>query len=438
MARSEDLAQTFIIPDDTLQRAMSEQPVVTPSPAYPVEANFASNLPAEQEGHSKLRGLYKAVAGAALTGYLLFGGGQQAQAEAAPIDTISNQTPSPEPSESNNNWILYGSLGITAAGLVASTVLSARSISRQSRESTEDRFNAALQAIKGESSGEERVLRIGDLQAYAERKGYEQKIFRAALTYLRGRRGGLEIMRREHKDDASALEVAITERRNADREALKLLAATLPKARKQLRKPGAAIVKRIKRLAGADDLYELDKLTGVVSYEDKPRVNARGVNIDFMRGVKGYSFRDTDLTGAGMQGNQFARVIFRNARLSEAQFEGSSLYRCSLVKTDARAVYWYGAEIKECVIDKHTKLGNLPDSHPDAKFGSLKPEAPDSYRGNPEVVLKDLIPAKGMSKQQLIEVIHEWQKNGLKLVGDSNPEYFYDPTPPATPQSPKS
>lgn len=436
MAHSEDLAQTFTIPNDALQRAMSEQPVVSPPPSDSIEANPPANLGEGQEGQTK-RTLRKVVAGVALTGYLLFGGEQQAQAE-APIDTISDQAPAPEPSESNNEWLLYGSLGLTAAGLVASTLLSARSISRQSRESTENRFNAALQAIKGESSGEERVLRIGDLQAYAEHKGYERKIFRAALTYLRGRRGGLEIMRREHEGDASALELAITERRNADREALKLLAATLPEARKQLRRPGAAIAKRIKRLVGADEHYELDKLTGVLSYEDKPRVNARGINLDFMRGVKGYSFRDTDLTGAGMQGDQFARVIFRNARLTEAQFEGSSLYRCSLVKTDARAAYWYGAEIKECVIDKHTKFGNLPDSHPDAKFGSLKREARDNYRGNPEVVLKDLIPARGMSERQLIELIHEWQKNGLKLVGDSNPEYIYDPTPPKAPQPPAS
>jgi len=143
-----------------------------------------------------------------------------------------------------------------------------RAIRNQTKEKTEDRFNAALQDIKGESTGEERGARLRALALYAERRRYAPEVFRTAVEYLKGRRGGLEILRDKYKDSPDKLEHAIRERRNADRSALGLFLVTLPAARKRVRRQ--EIATRIKSGFKRDDLQILDDLTGTLADKENP------------------------------------------------------------------------------------------------------------------------------------------------------------------------
>ncbi len=462
MTQKEVFVQHFVIPNAAVQEALSARPAVDPSLLSPIEAinaNQVSNplgeTPAtdQQNGarFGRLGRVASSIAAVTLTGYLLFGG--EKEAEAAPQESVAAQT-APQSPQETNTFIQNLPHLLTGAALISSAFIATRGWKKQGQQNRDNRLSAALQAIPGESTGETRLSKLANLREFANDKDYALKIFDAVVTSLRGRRGSIEKIRwvyqeevekvqREHKDDPeleallarckAKYEFDLTDRRNADREALKLFFKTRPAAQKQLKRPS-----RIKRLVGADELYELDQDTDTPVSNEKPRIDARGINLDSMRGIKRCSFRDADLTGAGLQECQFMNVIFRNARISEAQFEGSTLERCSLRGTDARAAYWYGATIERCVIDKHTVFGNLPDEHPDARHGNLKPSNPDEYRGNPHVVLKDLRP-KGMSKDDMIKQIKDWQRNGLVLLEGSTPEYFLTaadgPNPSPAPQA---
>jgi hypothetical protein len=415
MTENKDHIQTFIVPQDALKEALTEQPVDTAPPLLPAEIDTAATLVAEQEDQPKNRRTLRSIIGsAAVTGFIFLSGSQEASA--APADTLTQS-----PNQGQDALTQYGPLVLTGLGLVVTAAIAGRTMARQSRENRENRFNTTLQSLKGESSGEERVLRLAALNTYARKPEFAPNVFEFAATYLRGRRSGLDIIRKDHAEGTPEFEAAVAERRNADREALKLLLRTLPAARKELVDSRPS---RIKRWRGADKQYELDKLTGV-DLPDQSRVNGKGINLDWMRDIKRCDFSGMDLTGAGMRNNQFTSVVFNSSRLSEVQFEGSRLRFCDLQGTDARAAHWDGAEITECVIDKDTMLGNLPDSHPDARKGvSIDPNNPSAYRGDPRIVVKDLIPAKDMTEKEVIEQVQEWQKNGLVLLKGSNEKYL--------------
>lgn len=416
MAENKDHVRTFIVPQSTLQEALRAPTVDTSSLTVHVETDIIPTG-TEQDDQPESGITWRGKIGlAATTGYLVLNG--SGEAAAASADTLAQQNSN----QGSDTLIQYGPLALTALGLVATVAISGRTMARQSHENRENRFNTALQSLKGESSGEERVLRLAALNTYARTKEFAPSVFEFAATYLRGRRSGLAIIRKDHEEGSAEFEAHVAERRNADREALKLLLKTLPAARKALVDSRPS---RVKRWIGVDKQHELDKLTGIEITDEQSRVNARGINIDFMRDVKRYDFGGMDLTGAGMRNNQFSSVIFTNSRLSEIQFKGSHLNLCDLRATDARAAHWDGAEINRSVINKKTELGNLPDSHPDARKGvSIDSNNPNAYRGDPRVVLKDLTPDKGMTREELVEKVHEWQRNGLVLLKGSNPEYL--------------
>lgn len=416
MTQQEELTKTFQIPETALQQAMSEQPTAPLPQAIETDPDPPS-IP-EQSDATKLRyALGKTAAGLALLGCFWFSGEQKAEANPQQPGGTINQT---SPQESNW-WNTYGVPLSAVAGVAATVFIGQRNMTRQRRDNSDTRFGNISQAVKGDTSG---ILELSDLSPYAEDRVQAPKVFAKVAAYLRHRRTFIAKLRKTHEEGTTEFEDALEETRNHHREALKILVNTLPIMRKQLR--GDGITGKLKRLARLDEMKNLERMTGIISADGKPRLDLQGINLDYLRNsVKNCSFRDTDLTGAGMRCNQISGVSFRNARICEAQFMGSTLTGCSLIRTDARAAYWMGATIERCVVDKHTKLGNLPDNHADTKFGSMEPDKRDEYRGHPEVVLKDLIP-KGMSKDTMIEMIKDWQRNGLRLLPGSTPEYILD------------
>jgi len=365
--------------------------------------------------------LRRVAAGAAITGFALTGGA--ASAEAAPADTQIAQGQTQE-----SDWTTKGALILSGLSIVAATAVTVRGNRNQAREKTLDRFAATIKEVKGESSGQAQVMQLHALTPYAESNEFAPKVTKTTVAYLRARRSELDGLREQFDEKSDEFEAGVRNTRNAAREALDIFLLALPKTREQLVKQTR--VAWIRRLVGQKSGMErLSELTDTY-VEDETRVNARAINLDFIRDIKFADFQSTDLTGAGLQGNQIANVIFRDARLSEAQFEGSRLFQCDLREADFRAAYLYGATIENCVINKDTKFGNLPDNHPDARLGSLHPKNPDEYRGETSVVLKDLISDK-LSEKEIIQLVHEWQRNGLRLKNGSNLEYFLNPELPA-------
>lgn len=387
-------------------------------PAATGDRQLAVNL--EQDSRPR-RIAHRAAGALVLAGYMLFGGGHQAQAEATTPATISAQA---QPQESGIDWGTVIPI-LTTVGAVVGWIGAMRN---QTNENTANRFSEALQGIKGESTGEERGARLRALDSFVENRKYAPEVFRSAVVYLRGRTAGIEILRNTYKDDPEGFEHAIKERRNADRSALVLFLSTLPAARRQLRR--REIAARIKNIlgGGANEQQALDELTGTLPDTEKSRVNAQGINLDGMRGsLKRCNLRDVDLTGAGLQELQITSAVLAGARLCEAQFRGTAVSRSDLRRTDLRAAYLHGARFEKCVVGKDTKFGHLPDDHPDAKFGTLKPGPPDAYRGNAEVILKDLVSDPDeLSSGEIVAMVHQWQRDGLKLLGGSTPEYFLD------------
>jgi len=385
------------------------------------DTEIRPNPPVEQRSSIRAR-LASGVAGVALTGYLLLDGTRPA--EAAQPATIAAETLPQSPGVGWGNIFAGLGLAVTAIAII-----------RQTNEKTADRFYAALQGIKGESTGEERLARLNALAPFAARRKYAPEVLRASVVYLRGRRGGLVKLRQEYKDKPDELDNALTERRNADRSALKLFLETLPRVRRQthrqnLAKRIAMSTKIINRGSDERELQRIGELTDIQMDTEKPRVDARGINLDDMRGgVRNCNLRGVDLTGAGLQRNDIRLVSFRDARLCEAQFEGSQLSNCGIQGADFRAAYFGNTDyavFENCLIDADTRFGNLPDKHPDAKMGMLNSARAEEYRGIPNVILKDLR-SDTLSHEEIIQVVHEWQRNGLVLKPGSNPEYFLNP-----------
>jgi pentapeptide repeat protein len=382
------------------------------APATEPMADMAAQpqRPLAEQGLGAFRSMAgRAAAVTALAACMVFGG--EHAAAAAPTETVVAQATS---AESGIDWS-------ADLPLVLSILTTAGVIRNQTKEKREDRFNAALQGIKGESTGEERGARLRALDLYAKQRKFAPEVFRTAVEYLRGRRGGLEILRDKHGNDQEAFERAVRERRNADRSAFGLLLGTLPAARHRARRQ--QIVGHIKSIFRKDRLQALDVLTGTPPNREILRVHARAINLDYIRDVKDCDMSRMDLTGAGLQGNQITRIIFAESRLCEAQFEGTTVSRSDLRGTDLRAAYFHGAVFDTCIINTDTLFGNLPDGHPDARFGSLEPNRRDDYRGDPTVILKNLI-SDTLSPEQIIRQVHAWQRSGLKLLEGSNPEYI--------------
>lgn len=366
--------------------------------------------------------LRRLAAGGALAGFMLLGGAASAEAaEPTPTTTTAEAQGQQQDSNLNNTLTELLSVGtIMTTGLIA-----VATIRSQTKEKKADRFAATLGAIKGESTGEERLARLRALEPFAHNPHYAPEVFKSTVGYLRGRRGGLETLRKLHADNPDELEYSIRERRNADRSAFLLMLETLPAARKEVRQ--GVCVSFIKRLFGRKDKFEkLAELTGTFVEREKPRVNASGINLDDMRDIKKVDLHDVNLTGAGMQRLQITNSDLSDARMCEVQLEGTRFNASNLSGTDLRAAYFFGATIENCIVSKDTQLGHLPENHPDAKLGSLDPKNPDKYRGDPAVVIKNLI-SDTLSPQEIVHLVHDWQRNGLQLIGDSNPEYFLTP-----------
>jgi len=384
-------------------------------------SDTASEPQDETQAGTRGIALRRLAAGGALAGFVVLGGAATAQAsEIAPATTtVEAQGQSSE--SSTPIWIVGGSLAVTTLGMIASNWVSSTNIRKSSHEKQADRFAATIKEIEGDSTGQAQVMQLHALTPYTQSKEFAPLVARTSVAYLRARRGQIDELRAQHREETEEFEAGVRNTRNAAREALNILLTALPLAREQL--PGQSRIKSL--LTKKSPLEDLAELTDAFT-EDKSRVDARAINLDYMRDIKSADFHDTDLTGAGLQGNQLSNVVFRNARLSEAQLEGSTLFKCDLREADFRAAYLFCATIEKCVVDKNTKFGNLPDNHPDARFGSLDPEDPEKHRGNPEVILKDLI-SKKLSKEEIIKLVHDWQRDGLVLCEGSNPEYFLTP-----------
>ncbi len=419
----EKIPQTILVPNKVVQEALSDQHAAAPFDIDPAHFTLAA-VPEKNDDRdqtpSRLGKIVALATGVATTGYLFLAG--TGEANAAHAETVTAQT------AEQNTPLVYGTLIVGAAGIAASTAVSAVSRWRQTRENADKEFNATvanmIANIKNDS-GRVRVLPLVALHNYAEQKRFAPLVHRAMAGYLRDRRADLEELWEKHGEDRESFERDLVKRRYADREAFLIYMKTLPSVRKKVRGPD--IKGRVKRAVGADELYEIEKITDTLPTEQKARISAPGINLDYMRGIHRVDLHGMDLTGAGLQHSLFTNVSFRDASLVEAQLEGSMLKNCSLIDTDARAAYWDGALITRCIINKNTKLGNLPKKHAKATHSILDPERPDDFRGNPRVILQDLIPAEGMTHKEFIDTIHAWQQNGLELLEGSEEEYFYRP-----------
>jgi hypothetical protein len=386
---------------------------------------FAPDNAPQLEQHRIKRGFYRIIGALALSGGYL-----ATQAEAAAANAMPTVTET-HPQGSGFDWSTPVTFGVAITTALAAVI----TLRNQTKEKIADRFHDALKDIKGESTGEERLARLNPLASFTERRRYAPEVFRLSLAYLRGRREGLIKIQRECADNPTRQEEKITERRNADRSAFKLFLETLPRARRQMRRqalaqPVARILRIGYRQSNERELRRIDKLTGLYMEAEKPLVNARGICLDDMRGeVRDCNLTDVDLTGAALQRNEITRVSFKGARLREVQLEGSNLSHCGLEGADFRAAYLGDtdfATFEACSIDASTQFGNLPDNHPYARRGKLDPARSEEYRGIPNAVLINLC-SETLSDEEIIQLVHSWQSNGLVLKPGSNPEYYFRP-----------
>ncbi|HSX08212.1 MAG TPA: pentapeptide repeat-containing protein [Candidatus Saccharimonadales bacterium] len=418
MTRVDGSPKTFVISEQVVTEALVTPPqheITAGAPHTPVAEVI--NLAAPEQQGNRRHVISKLAAGLVLGGTLFVG--MAGRAEASPTTTTEAQSQS---QDSSSNWIAIGALGVSTV----TTVVGAITVRNNSKEKREDRFSKALGDMKGDSTGDERMARLNTIESFIHLKSYRGEINRTAATYLRGRRGSLEILRKTYAEDPDGYNHAVTERRNSDRSALKLFARTLDIARAEAEKQVAR--GRIRRFFGIkNEMEKLAELTGIYQEPEKPLVNARGLNLDEMRDVSGYDLHGLDLTGAGLQRNQISNVSFRESRLNEVQLDGTTIASSDLRGTDLRAAYFEGAAIEKCLISEDTHLGHLPDGHPKARHGSHQPDQLGEYRGDGRVVLKDLI-SDTLTKDQIIEKVKEWQRGGLTLLEGSNPEYFLNST----------
>lgn len=402
-----------------------EVPVAMPEPATEVTDDISHTDPPEAatitnpDAEPKLRWsrhFHRAAGVVAVTSASVLA---QAEGAAANATSAVARAQSQKPGVLDNLETKVG-IGIGILGIVSGVWTGVWTRRQENKENVEKRFVATLEnlgELTGDSTGEQRQARLHAFDSFKGSREYAPRVFGATLGYLRGRRSGLEKLRMDHgSSGAKAFKDAVTERRNADRDALNLFFDTLPAARRQLHK------KQIGRLlrARTDKYQTLQELTGGEPYQEPPRIDAKGINLDYMRTtLKKRDLHDVDLTGAGLQELQVTNVIFANARLCQAQFEGTVVKQSDLSSADLRAANFYSAKFEKCVIDKDTKFGHLPDNHPDA----FDPDEPAKYSGDPKVILKDLV-SETLSPEEIIERVHEWQRNGLELLAGSNPEYF--------------
>ena len=403
------------------------------------------------------------AAGAVLAGALFLVGGGHHEAAAATTD-LPSASEQGQPQGPGNDWTSDIALGTTLVtlGLGIKTVRNqTKAVERQTQEKIDERLNDALKALgdlTDKSSADQRGNRLKALNAYAEDSRYALQIFERVATYLRNRRTAVtdlqkEVLREllpelpeaelsEDKltDDQKKkldrrLDEAMTPRRNPDRNARDLLLATLPAAREKEAEKAREKARRERRRAagksGATEEEErfdkLHQLTGVKPDVGTPLVDVKGINWDYGRDVEGANLSDLDLSGAGLRGDQLSGVLFTNSRLHEAQLRGTIATGCDFGGADLRGAYLDGATLERCVVTPETMMGNVPAGHHKSTYGALKPENQDEHRGNPRVILKDLIIEGAESPDAVAELVKQWQRNGLELLGGSNHEYFLDP-----------
>lgn len=392
----------------------------------------------------------RVAAGAALGGFLVLGMAQEAEATTtSTLDTAADQSTSQESGLGFGNWVTAGSLGLTAL----SVGVAGASLRSQNRDKKQDRFVDALQRVAGESDAEKRQAQLNVLAIYAEDPQHAPKVFRTAVEYLKARRSAIEYVRSDIEGGITGsltpgeptnyldrLEKTMKPRRNADREMVRLLVKTLPAARERMQATNGSFIRRtIQSRIGTgqeDKLAALREITNLSPARKEGLVDAGAVNLDLMRdALVDCDLSGTSFNGAGMQANNITSVVFAGCDFQQAQLEGTTMLGCDLSGTDFRAAqftsdpsdpYFMGkTTFIGCVIDKNTKFGRLPDNHPKARHNSNNPDQPDAYRGGGELTLKDLKVKPGtLSDDDMIELVHSWQRDGLKLSADSNPEYI--------------
>ena len=379
-------------------------------------------------------------------GFILAGG--QA-ADAAP----SHITAQVESQGSSINWVAAGAFVI---GL-ATAITGMEALRRQTREKRHDRFIDALRDVAGTSDAAQLQARINILAIYAKNKAHKPDVFITAVQSLRARRATIIELREGLKDEdptkrLGLLDTGLARRRNADREMLGLLIQTRPAALEQLEQATAPSTKRSiigdaigrvigRRGAGKDTerekLQALRALTGFESTRSGHLVDAAGINLDLMRDTAAdCDLSRTDLTGAGLQGNNFENVVFEGCDFGEAQLEGTTMLGCDLSGADFQAAYFAGdndepyfmgnTRFENCVIDENTRFGHRPDNHPKAFHQSNDPDRPQGYRGGGEIILRNL-KSHQLTDDQIVALAKQWQENGLELSDKSDPKYFLNP-----------
>jgi len=136
-------------------------------------------------------------------------------------------------------------------------------------------------------------MQLHALTPYAESNEFAPKVTKTTVAYLRARRSELDGLREQFDEKSDEFEAGVRNTRNAAREALDIFLLALPKTREQLVKQTR--VAWIRRLVGQKSGMErLSELTDTY-VEDETRVNARAINLDFIRDIKFADFQSTDL-----------------------------------------------------------------------------------------------------------------------------------------------
>jgi hypothetical protein len=415
-----------------------DTPQESPAEAEKPQPDNTNEAKSERPGRI-LRVVRRIGTVAAAAGALYLGGavGHSPEAEASP----AHPTTASESESSGTDWGTTIPIGISAA----TAVVALGALRSNTKEKRRDRYAVAsinMGDLNAKSPAQERAARLKDLTHYVDNPArkesmFKEQVFVKITDYLRQRKGPLEDLRKKIEDptlteeERAESETLLKKRTsddelNADRNALKAFTAALPAMRKQFRREKAKHVVRT-TLPTSSKQEKLDRRTGLSSGPDKPLIPAKGIWLDYMREVEPVgsapiNFEDIDFTGAGMRDLTLTRVRLAGSRLRESRLEGATMRGCDIRDVDLRAAYFdEDSLIERCVIDKRTKFGNLPDDYPKSKMRNN----PDEYRGNPTVVLRDLVPAKGVSEEEMHHIIWGWQEQGLVLLPGSTPDYVH-------------
>lgn len=432
MIRSED-SPTIV----TIQPCLVEE-VLTVPPDAPA---LASQLPnpteliarpsiARPDRVRRTTLLQRVATGAALTGFLLLGGEQQAAATPTNEATVQAQE-----SGFNVNTLITGGSVLVAAGAL---LIAERSRRTQQGDKHRDRFFDALQKVAGTSEAEQLQTQLNVLAIFAEEPQHAPKVCTTAIQHLIARRSAIELIREriDQADPATLpllspverLDKALTQRRPADREMVKLFFKTLPAAREALRE------QMQKQAEGKpeDRLQILRSFTGLLPASKEGLIKAANINLDLMRdALVDFDLSYVDFTGAGMQGNNFISVIFEGCDCKEVQLAGTTLRGCD-INADFRGAYFsddpddpysMGETIFDgCIVGPLTRFGHLDDNHPKARHHSNNPKEPGAYRGGGKVTMRNL---KSYDPSlDIVRLVHSWQREGLKLSANSDPKYL--------------